>query len=69
MILNDPARLPGALGVKVMLIVQLAATARLLPQLFVWPKSPVTLMLLMVSAAVPLFVKVAACATLGVLTT
>lgn len=67
--LNDPARLPAALGVKVTLMVQLAPTARLLPQLFVWVKSPVVLMLLMVKAAVPLLVKVAACAALVLLTT
>lgn len=65
---REPVRLPVALGWKVMLMVQFAPAARLLPQLFVWAKSPVTVMLLMASAAVPLLVRVAICATLVVFT-
>ena len=37
---SDAVRLPVAVGVKVTLMVQLAPAARLVPQLFVWPKSP-----------------------------
>jgi hypothetical protein len=55
---------PAAVGVNFTLMVQLAATAKLAPQLFVWAKSPlllpVTEMLVRVKAAVPLFVSVIA---------
>ena len=51
---SEAVRLPVAVGVKVTLIVQLAPAARLLPQLLVWPKSPllapVTAMLVIPSA-------------------
>jgi hypothetical protein len=39
-IVTEPVRPPAAVGVNVTLIVQLALTARLVPQLFVCAKSP-----------------------------
>jgi hypothetical protein len=65
-------RAPVAVGVNVTLILQMAPTATLVPQVFVWLKSPlfapVIVMLLMLSAAVPVFESVTACAVLLVLT-
>ena len=61
-----PVRVPVAVGAKTTEIVQLAFTARLAPQLFDWAKSPEAAMPLMASAAVPLLVKVTACAGLVV---
>jgi hypothetical protein len=53
---------PDARGVKVMLKVQLPPAATVDPHVFVWAKSaafvPVTVMLLMASAAVPVLVRV-----------
>jgi hypothetical protein len=61
---------PVAVGVNVTLMVQLAAAAKLAPQLFVWAKSPlllpVTVMLVRVNVAVPLFLRVIALAALVV---
>ena len=55
----EAERAPSTDGVKVTEIVQLAPTARLAPQVFVWPKSdalvPVTAMLVKLAAAVPWF--------------
>lgn len=48
-----PVTVPIAVGVKVTLMVQLAAGARLEPQLSLSPKSAVTAMLAMLSAVVP----------------
>ena len=66
-------RLPVALGVKVTLMVQVPATARLLGQVLVWAKSaallPVSAMLLMFKAAVPVLVSVTVRALLVVFTT
>jgi hypothetical protein len=56
--LNVPLRVPVAVGVKVTLIVHVPFTASVLPQLLVCAKSPLAAMLLMFSAAVPLFVNV-----------
>ncbi len=39
--LTEPDRVPVAVGVKVTLIEQLAPTARVVPHVFVCPKSPV----------------------------
>jgi hypothetical protein len=65
-------RAPVAVGVKVTLILQLAPAATLVPQVFVWLKSPlfapVIVMLVMLSAAVPVFESVTAWAVLVVLT-
>ena len=51
--------MPVAVGVKVTLIVQFAPAARLVPQLLVWPKSPllvpVMVMPLMLNEALPEF--------------
>jgi hypothetical protein len=66
--LRDPVRLPVAVGLKVILIVQLVPAAKLVPQVFVCAKSPVALILLIDNAAVPLLVKVAVWAALVVLT-
>jgi hypothetical protein len=61
-ILSEAARLPLAVGVKVTLIVQLAAAATELPQVLVWAKSlalaPVIARLVMLKAAVPVLLKV-----------
>ena len=64
---TDPARLPEALGVKVTLIVQLVLPATDCPQLFVWAKSPVMAMLVMLSGATEVFGIVMVCAGLVVL--
>jgi len=53
-----PVKRPGIVGVKVTLMVQLAPAARLLPQLLVWKKFKLATMLVMVNAALPLFVSV-----------
>ena len=55
-----PVSGPAAVGEKVTLIVQLAPTLTLLPQLFVWEKFPlvVMLMLVMVRVALPVLVRV-----------
>jgi hypothetical protein len=59
-----------ALGVKVTLIVQLAPTATLVPQLLVWAKFEAFVelieILLMVSGAVPIFDSVTVCGALVV---
>jgi len=59
-----PLRTPAAVGLKVTLIVQLAPALRAVPQLFVWEKSPLAAMLLIANPALPLLVKVTACAVL-----
>jgi len=70
---NVPVRVPGIVGVKVTLIVQLAPAARVAGetgQLFVWAKSPVVAMLLMVMVWLPeVFLKVATLGELVVLIT
>ena|SRR5438093_1459107 len=63
---SAPARDPMAEGVNVTLIPQLAPIARLVPQLFVWAKSPLAAMLETVSGALPELVRVSACAALVV---
>ena len=63
-------RVPVAAGLKVTLIAQLAAAARLEPQLLVWVKSPAlapeTAMLVMLKAALPELVRVIFCTPLVV---
>ncbi len=61
-----PVRVPEAVGVKVTLIAQCVPGARAPPQLFVWPKSPFTAMLVTLSDAPPVLVSVTACAPLAV---
>jgi hypothetical protein len=53
-------------GVKVTLMVQELPAATLTLQLLVWPKSPITLMLVTVSAALPVLLRVTGCAALVV---
>jgi hypothetical protein len=55
---NEPLRDPLAVGVKVTLRVQLALAARLEPQVLVWEKSPPTVMLVMLSVALPVLLSV-----------
>jgi hypothetical protein len=55
---SDPLRLPVAAGVKVILMMQLLFGARVLPQVLVWPKSPVALIPEIVSGPSPLLVRV-----------
>ena len=61
-------RVPGAVGVKVTVIVQLPLPATEPPQLFVWPKSPALVPLnampLMVNAVLPVLFKVTVCPAL-----
>ena len=61
---------PVAVGLNVTLMVQLAAAARLEPQVFVCAKSPlllpVTVMLVKVNEAVPVFLSVIVLAALVV---
>jgi hypothetical protein len=52
---SAPLRDPLALGVKVTLRVQLAPAAKLEPQVLVWAKSPLTVMLVIVRVALPVF--------------
>ena len=56
--LSVPLRVPIAVGVKVTLMVHLAPPARLLPQLLVCEKSPLVVMLVMLSETVPVLVRV-----------
>jgi hypothetical protein len=66
-------RAPVAVGVKFTVMVQDALDARLVPQLFVWEKSPgfvpVYAMLEIVIAAVPVLVSVAVCDVAALFTT
>ena len=48
-----PVLVPVAVGLKVTLRVQLALAARLEPQVLVWEKSPLTVMLVMPRVALP----------------
>jgi len=50
---NVPVRVPLCVGLKVTLMVQLASAARLGPQVFVWLKSPLAAMLVILSAILP----------------
>src|SRR5260370_32185522 len=66
LIVMYPALAPAAKGVKVTLIMQLELGARELPQLFVWAKSPLAIMLMRLRLELPVFVSVIACTTLVV---
>jgi hypothetical protein len=55
---TEPLREPVAVGVKVTLIEQEALGARLEPQVLVWEKSPLTVMLVMLRVALPVFLSV-----------
>ena len=63
-----PLRVPDAAGVKVRLITQLPLAGTELPQLFVSAKSPITAMLVMVSATAPVLLSVTLWAALVVST-
>ena len=59
-IVSVPVRAPLPTGLKAMLKLQLPPTFRMLgklPQVFVWTKSPVMLMAVMVTELVPLLVR------------
>jgi hypothetical protein len=62
--LRVPVLGPGAFGLKVTEMVQLAPALRVVPQVLVWEKSPLAVMLEMVSETVPVLVRVTACALL-----
>jgi hypothetical protein len=53
-----PVRFPFTLGEKVTLMAQFAPAVTLLPQVFVWAKSPLTATLVMASGPLPVFVRV-----------
>jgi hypothetical protein len=55
-----PVRVPGAVGMKATLIVQELLALTLLPQVFVWEKSPLTVMLEMASGRLPVLDRVKA---------
>jgi hypothetical protein len=55
---KEPLREPLAVGVKATLRVQLALAARLEPQVLAWEKSPLTVMLVMLSVALPVLLSV-----------
>jgi hypothetical protein len=57
-IVKVPLLDPAAVGVKVTLRVQLAPAATLEPQVLVWEKSPLTVMLVMLRAAFPALLSV-----------
>jgi hypothetical protein len=57
-IVSEPLRAPVVEGVKVTLIEQETPAARLGPQVLVWEKFPLTVMLEMAKAALPLLVRV-----------
>ena len=53
-----PVLVPVALGLKVTLRVQLALAATLEPQVLVWEKSPLAVMLVMLRVALPVLLRV-----------
>ena len=65
-IVIEPVLLPAAVGVKVTLKAQFAPAAKLDPQVLSCAKSPLTTILEMLNAAVPVLVNVTACAALVV---
>ena len=62
LIVISPVRIPGAVGVKVMVMVQEVPGPTVLPQLLVWAKSealvPVMEIVVMVNTALPVLVRV-----------
>ncbi len=63
----SPALLPTVVGVNVTLMVQLAPAGRLLPQVLVWAKAaPLATILVIFKIALPVLLRVTACALLGV---
>jgi hypothetical protein len=59
-----PVLVPAAVGLKVTLRMQLALGARLGPQVLVWEKSPLAVMLAIVRVALPVLVRVRLCGRL-----
>ena len=57
-IVTAPVRVPAAVGLNVTLSVQLALTATLDLQVFVWEKSPLAVMLVRLRVALPVFLRV-----------
>jgi hypothetical protein len=57
-IVIEPVREPVAVGVKVTLRVQLAPAAMLEPQVLVWAKSPLAVMLVIARVALPVLFSV-----------
>jgi hypothetical protein len=53
-----PVLVPPAVGLKVTLRVQLLPAATLAPQVFVWEKSPLAVMLVMLRTTLPVFLSV-----------
>jgi hypothetical protein len=53
-----PVLVPVAVGLKVTLMVQLALAATLEPQVLIWEKSPLTVILVIVRVAFPVFLRV-----------
>ena len=66
-IVSVPVRDPAAVGVKVTLIEQFVPAATDVPQLLAWAKSPLVAMLVMLKAALPLFLNVTACGALVIM--
>jgi hypothetical protein len=65
-ILRVPVLIPAAVGLKVTEIVQLAPALTVVPQVLVWEKSPLGVMLEMVRVTVPVLARVTICAALVV---
>ena len=57
-IVKVPVSEPATVGVKVTLRVQLALAARLEPQVLVWEKSPLAVMMVMLRVTLPVFLRV-----------
>jgi hypothetical protein len=57
-IINVPVLEPVAVGLKVTLRAQLAPAATLAPQVLVWEKSPLAVMLVMLRVAFPVLLRV-----------
>jgi hypothetical protein len=53
-----PLLVPVAVGLKVTLSVQLPLAARLEPQVLVWEKSPLAVMMVMLRVTLPVFLRV-----------
>lgn len=63
--LKVPVRVPEAVGVNVTLMLQFPPAASELPQLLVWPKSPLAAIPAMVSVPLPVLESVTVCAALA----
>jgi hypothetical protein len=53
-----PVLVPVVVGLNVTLMVQLALAATLEPQVLIWEKSPLTVMLVMLRATLPVLLSV-----------